>query len=76
MRDSECPHPFVDSMSPNVRVSSWAIRLAVCNIGWTAHPTYRSGEGSFALLADTYTGVISVYSSKQCVRLSASWLTR
>ena len=45
--------------------SSWAIRLAVCNISWTAHPTYRSGEGSFALLADTYTNVIGVYSSKQ-----------
>ena len=60
---------------PLMLASSWAIRLAVCNISWTAHPTYRSGEGSFALLADTYTSVISVYSSKQCVRLSASWLT-
>jgi len=45
--------------------SSWAIRFAVCNIGWTAHSVYRSGEGSYGFLADIYTGVIGVYSSKQ-----------
>jgi hypothetical protein len=45
--------------------SSWAVRFAVCNISWTTHPIYRSGAGSFGLLADVYTSVIGVYSSKQ-----------
>ena len=47
--------------------SSWAIRFAVCNVGWTTHPAYCSGEGSYPFLADVYTGVIGVYSSKQSV---------